>query len=201
MESYIKLSTLNDFIFCPKSIYYHEVYDSYNPNLYHETAQKEWKIAHESIDNKKYSTHKWVLQSLDVYSQHYWIHGKIDLFYVHQWKLVERKNKIHTDENWKPRIYIWYKYQLRWQMFCLEEMWYRVDSIWLYSLKDNKKYRVYKPSDMQLFQFINMLKKYKKFDVLKDWWTQNNKKCMKCIYRELCDYFIGDVCPQLQLFK
>jgi hypothetical protein len=40
MESYIKLSTLNDFIFCPKSIFYHNLYDQYNDELYQEDAQK-----------------------------------------------------------------------------------------------------------------------------------------------------------------
>gem|GEM_PF-2376169 len=39
MESYIKLSTLNDFIFCPKSIYYHTLYDSYEKKLYQDEAQ------------------------------------------------------------------------------------------------------------------------------------------------------------------
>ena len=52
MESYIKLSTLNDFIFCPKSIYYHTLYDSYEKKLYQDEAQIAWTIAHETIDNK-----------------------------------------------------------------------------------------------------------------------------------------------------
>jgi CRISPR-associated protein Cas4 len=62
MENYIKLSTLNDFIFCPKSIYYHNLYDNYNKNLYQEEAQKSGTIAHESIDNQTYSTRKDILQ-------------------------------------------------------------------------------------------------------------------------------------------
>jgi len=56
MENYIKLSTLNDFIFCPKSIYYHNLYYSYEKKLYQEETQIAWSIAHESIDNKTYST-------------------------------------------------------------------------------------------------------------------------------------------------
>ncbi|MDR1945199.1 MAG: hypothetical protein LBQ59_03905 [Candidatus Peribacteria bacterium] len=62
MESYIKLSTLNDFIFCPKSIYYHTLYDQYNKELYQEEVQKAGTIAHETIDNKHYSTKKDILQ-------------------------------------------------------------------------------------------------------------------------------------------
>jgi hypothetical protein len=39
MENYIKLSTLNDFIFCPKSIYYHNLYENYEKKLYQEESQ------------------------------------------------------------------------------------------------------------------------------------------------------------------
>lgn len=69
MESYIKLSTLNDFIFCPKSIFYHELYDSYEKKLYQEEVQIAGTIAHESIDTAKYSSRKNVLQGLSVYSE------------------------------------------------------------------------------------------------------------------------------------
>ncbi|MDR2639788.1 MAG: type V CRISPR-associated protein Cas4 [Candidatus Peribacteria bacterium] len=71
MESYIKLSTLNDFIFCPKSIFYHNLYEQYNDELYQEEAQKAGKLIHEAIDNKRYSTKKEILQGLDVYSEEY----------------------------------------------------------------------------------------------------------------------------------
>jgi len=62
MESYIKLSTLNDFIFCPKSIYYHNLYDNYEKKLYQEEAQIAGTIAHEAVDNKTYSSRKDILQ-------------------------------------------------------------------------------------------------------------------------------------------
>jgi CRISPR-associated protein Cas4 len=62
MEDYIKLSTLNDFIFCPKSIYYHNLYDNYDKNIYQEETQKEGTKIHESIDNQTYSTRKSILQ-------------------------------------------------------------------------------------------------------------------------------------------
>lgn len=193
MESYIKLSTLNDFIFCPKSIYYHNLYDNYEKKLYQEEVQIAWTIAHESIDNGNYSSRKDILQWLSVYSEKYGIAGKIDLFYKREWKLVERKNKIE-------KIYLWYKYQLWWQMLCLEEMWYNVESLWLYSMSDNKTYKVYKPSFNEMEKFLELIEKYRKFDLLQKKWTQNTQKCLKCIYKELCDYYIGEVYPQLQLF-
>jgi len=200
MEQYIKLSTLNDFIFCPKSIYYHTLYDNYEKNLYQEQAQKEGTKIHDSIDNQTYSTSKYILQGVSVYNDYYKIAGKIDIFNILTWELIERKTQIFLDKNNKPKIYLWYKYQLWGQMFCLEEMWYNVKSLWIYSVKDNKKYRIYKPSTNGLLDFEEFLKKYRKFDLLQKNWRQNTQKCLKCIYRELCDYYIWEVYPQLKLF-
>ena len=200
MEAYIKLSTLNDFIFCPKSIYYHNLYDNFNDELYHNEAQKAGKIAHEKVDNKKYSTSKHILQGLEVYSENYKICGQIDIFNVKTWELTERKNIVHR-ENDKEKIYLWYKYQLWWQMFCLEELWYEVKSLWLYSMKDNRKYRIYKPSNTEFIKFQNFLEKYRKFDLNTKDWRQNTQKCIKCIYKELCDYYIWEVYSQLVLFE
>jgi len=98
MEDYIKLSTLNDFVFCPKSIYYHNLYDSYAKRLYQQEAQIAGTLAHESIDTGTYSTRRDVLQGMSVYSETYHIAGKIDLFYVKEGKLVERKK-------FAPKIY------------------------------------------------------------------------------------------------
>ncbi len=194
MENYIKLSTLNDFIFCPKSIYYHNLYDKYEKKLYQEEAQIAWTIAHESVDNKTYSTRKHILQSLSIYNEKYKIAWKIDMFYKSDWKLVERKNKIE-------KIYLWYKYQIWGQMFCLEEMWYEVRSMYFHSMKDNKNYRIYKPNSNELLKFEAFLEKYRKFDLLQKKWNQNTQKCIKCIYRDLCDYYIWEVYPQLNLFE
>lgn len=200
METYIKLSTLNDFIFCPKSIYYHTLYDSYDKNIYQEQAQKEGTKVHEAVDNRTYSTRKNILQGMSVFSEAYQIAWKIDVFNTNTGELIERKNQIFLDENKNPKIYLWQKYQLWGQMFCLEEMWYTIQSLWIYSVKDNKKYRIYKPSTKQLLAFQKVLKEYRKFDLLQKNWRQNTQKCKKCIYRELCDYYIWEIYPQLKLF-
>ncbi len=194
MESYIKLSTLNDFIFCPKSIYYHNLYDNYEKKLYQEEAQIAWTIAHEAVDNKTYSSRKDILQWLEVYSEKYWIAGKIDIFHIKEWRLIERKNKIE-------KIYQGYKYQLWGQMYCLQEMGYNVEKLEFYSMQDNKTYRVYKPSVDEELKFLKMLDDYRKFDLLKSNWNQNTQKCLRCIYKELCDYYMGEVYPQLSLFE
>jgi len=54
MESYIQISFLNDFIFCPRSIYFHQIYKNFDTSMYHENIQIEGKIANKSIDQKKY---------------------------------------------------------------------------------------------------------------------------------------------------
>lgn len=52
IDDYIAISTLNDFIFCPYSIYLHNVYMDTDEGLYHATPQTKGKIAHQSIDWK-----------------------------------------------------------------------------------------------------------------------------------------------------
>ena len=49
-ESYILISTLNDFIFCPYSIYLHNVYESTDESLFHATPQAQGCITHETVD-------------------------------------------------------------------------------------------------------------------------------------------------------
>lgn len=193
MESYIRLSNLNDFIFCPKSIYYHNIYDSYDKTLYQEEEQIAGSIAHESIDTQTYSSRKDILQWMEVYNEYYKICWKIDLFYLKEWKLVERKNKI-------DKVYQWYKYQLWGQMLCLEEMGYKVNTLQFYSMMDNKVHKLRKPTVDDMLNFEHFIERYRHFDMLNKDWTQNTEKCRRCIYRELCDYFVGEIYAQLSLF-
>lgn len=58
MIDYIPISTLNDFVFCPYSIYLHNVYMESDEGLYHATPQTMGKIAHKSIDEKTASHSK-----------------------------------------------------------------------------------------------------------------------------------------------
>ena len=58
MDDYILISTLNDFIFCPYSIYLHNVYMGGNEDLVLATPQTQGKAAHAAIDEKTYSSRK-----------------------------------------------------------------------------------------------------------------------------------------------
>lgn len=53
MNDYIPLSTLNDFIFCPYSIYLHNVYMETADDIYKATPQTKGTIAHQGVDKRK----------------------------------------------------------------------------------------------------------------------------------------------------
>lgn len=50
----IPFSLLNDFIFCPYSIYFHNIYKSYNNLLYTDILQIKGKNNHQTIEKKSY---------------------------------------------------------------------------------------------------------------------------------------------------
>jgi len=179
MESYISISLLNDFVFCPKSIYFHKLYQNFNETLYHEEAQKAGKIAHESIDQQKYSSAKKWICSLPVYGNEYGLCGKIDMLNTETHELIERKNKI-------VKLYDGYKYQVWAQYFCLREMQYKVEKIFFHSLSDNRRYEIPLPTESDEKYFAGMIKKFRAFRMNAPF-TPNPNKCAKCIYRELCD--------------
>lgn len=180
MESYIPISKLNDFIFCPMSLYFHSFYENYNQKIYHEKEQAEGKMKHENIDEGKYSTAKRYIQALPVYSQKYNLMGKIDVYDQVEKSLIERKNKV-------IKIYDGYVYQLWAQMFCLEEMGYCVKKLFVHSLLDNKRYPIEMPSGRSEFVFAKNIEKMNNFDLLNFNRLANPNKCVRCIYRELCN--------------
>lgn len=52
MDDYILITQLNDFIFCPASIYFHNLYGSMDRILYQGTEQLNGTKAHEKVDTK-----------------------------------------------------------------------------------------------------------------------------------------------------
>ena len=80
MNDYIQLSTLNDFIFCPYSIYLHSVYMESDGDLYKAAPQTKGTLAHQGVDEKKGSTRKSDMMSLPVYCDELGISGKIDVY-------------------------------------------------------------------------------------------------------------------------
>lgn len=181
VEGYILITYLNDFIFCPRSIYFHQLYRDSEESLYHTTFQSEGKAAHKTIDTQSYSTSKHILEGVEVYSHTYKLCGKIDILDKNRCLLTERKKKIKT-------IYDGYIYQLYGQYYGLIEMGYKIKSLRLYSMDDNKSYRVPLPSDDTRldYEFKKLIHEINLFDITKPF-SQNHKKCNKCIYSHVCD--------------
>ncbi len=184
MESLIKISNLNDFIFCPRSIYFHNLYFDIEEKIFSGYNQLVGKMAHKNIDEKKYSSRKDILQGINVFSEELGIIGRIDLFDLAKNELIERKNKIST-------IYDGYFFQIWAQYFCLIEMGYNIKELSFYSLKDNKKIHVKIPNQDDKETIKNLIEEIKKFELNKNF-SQNINKCKKCPYRNLCDYYSDD---------
>ena len=181
MEPYLPISYLNDFIFCPRSIYFHQLYGRVNQRVYHTPAQTQGKAAHKAIDTQRYTTSKAVLQGMEVYSEKYRLGGKIDTYDSKKQLLVERKKKIKV-------LYDGYYYQLYAQYHCLTEMGYKVKKLKFYSMDDNKSYPVKKPEDDPHRQqaFEKLIKRMRAFN-LDAPFKANANKCKHCIYSNLCD--------------
>lgn len=174
---HIQISKINDFIFCPHSLYFHSVYEDFDKRHYKAQPQIAGTIAHKTIDEKKFSSRKNILQSVEVFSEKYGIIGKIDIYDKDKKELIERKRTI-------KKIYDGYLFQLYAQKLCLEEMGHEVKKMILYSLTDNKTYPVVL-SPQKIEEFNKTLKDMRNFD-LTDNKCANLDKCRNCIYRELC---------------
>ena len=84
-EDLILISQLNDFIFCPASIYFHNLYGNQDTLSYQKSEQINGKKAHERIDTGLYSSKKNVISGIGVYSEKYGIVGKIDIYVCEIW--------------------------------------------------------------------------------------------------------------------
>lgn len=178
-EFFINISTLNDFIFCPYSIYLHQVYANTDESLYHAVPQARGRIAHESIDTKRVSTHKDIIEAMTVCSEKYAIIGKIDIFKVKEKMLIERKYQL-------KQIFQGQLYQLWAQMLCLEEMGYRVEKLAFYETSSRRTIPIQRPSTIELKSFEEFLHSFRCFDPMAPF-SQNPNKCRHCIYCNLCD--------------
>lgn len=177
MESYVQISKINDFLYCPLSLYLHTVYENFDQRGYHEEAQTAGKIAHENIEQGTYSSAKRFLQGIEVYSEKYDIAGKIDIYDSKEKALIERKNKIQ----W---IYDGYKFQLYAQYFCMREMGYEIEKLYLHSLSDNKRYSVEIPDTSETAAFEKILNDINNFGP-KDIKNHQCPRCRNHIYSPL----------------
>lgn len=181
MKNAILFTWLNDFIFCPVSIYFHNIFGESSGIAFQETSQINGTAAHNAIESGSYSTRKDVISAMMVYSSNYGLIGKIDVYDILKKKLIERKKHI-------KKIYDGYIFQLFGQCFALREMGYEVNSLALYSLDDNKTYPIPLPekNNHLLEKFEKTIRDIKEFDIFKFNQTNENK-CRNCIREPLCD--------------
>lgn len=184
MESPISISQLNDFIFCPYSIYLHNVYMEADEDLYQAVPQTKGRAAHTTVDAKMASTRKGDLMSLPVYSDVFDVMGKIDIYRKNDKLLIERKYQL-------KKIFRGHIYQLWAQYFCMMEMGYDIEHLAFYEISTNKMIPVEMPGDQgrqELLTLINHFKDYNPSDSI----TINHNMCAHCIYSNLCDKTIVD---------
>lgn len=185
MRNEIMISQLNDFIFCPASIYFHMLYGDSTPIMYQNTDQINGSAAHETVDNNSYSTRKDILTAVDVYCEKYGLSGKIDILDVSKKLLVERKKTV-------KQIYDGYVFQVYAQYFALKEMGYAVNKIVIHSITDNRNYAIPLPEENpeMLEKFERTIQQMHEFSM--DNFVQvNPEKCKRCIYEPACDRGVG----------
>ena len=181
-EYSISISNLNDFVFCPASIYFHALDGGAEKLTYQSSAQLNGTAAHRTVDESAYTTSAHVLQGICVYTEKYDLFGKIDSFDVKSGVLRERKKKIRV-------VYDGYVFQLYAQCFALREMGYTVRGLALYSMEDNRTYPISLPEHDQpmLHRFCSLIDDMKAFS-LDGFVQQNIEKCRCCIYEPLCSF-------------
>ena len=170
MDGVIQISKINDFIFCPHSIFLHGVYESFHENLYHEAAQKLGRSSHEKIDEGQYSSSKRYMQGTSVYISKYNLVGKIDIFDTKEKLLIERKHKLQ-------RIYDGQRYQLYAQYLGLLEVGYKVKKLCIHSLSDNKRYPINIPGTEELEEFEKVIDAIRSYSVNTTYQTVTKAKC------------------------
>lgn len=182
---YIQITKLNDFLFCPYSVYLHSVYEGFEESTYKGIPQIKGSIKHENVDDSTYSSLKRYIQGLSIYSSEYKLVGKLDVYDSENKTIIERKYKI-------KQIFLGYKYQLYAQYVCLKEMGFEVFSLKIHSLSDNKRYDINLPNSQALLDFKSFINKINSFDpdeFSRKSFNINDNRCLNCIYSNLCVYY------------
>lgn len=60
MEPYIQISKINDFVYCPMSLYLHGMYEGFSQRAYHARPQVVGKINHEAIMSNREEIYTYV---------------------------------------------------------------------------------------------------------------------------------------------
>jgi len=176
MEHYLAITTLNDFIFCPYSIYLHQIYKKSNENVYHSKFQSKGKRLHNFIDNNQ-DKNSW--KHAFVYSNKLKIYGKIDDYNPASKELIEYKSTIAI-------AFKGYYYQIWAQYLCLLEMNVTVKKIAFYDFNKQEKIPLEIPSEENIKELKNHILKVQFYNFNSPI-NVNPNKCKHCIYHNLCE--------------
>jgi len=177
MDNLIPISFLNDFVFCPYSIYLHNVYVGTEEQLIHALPQVKGKDYHKNIDQKKYQGKNWLL-GLPVASMELGVKGVIDIYRPSERILIERKYQLRN-------LYRGQILQLWAQYYCLTEMGYEVSKLEFQTKNNNESRSIELPGPPQKNELIYFISTIRHFDPESVFETNPNK-CRNCIYINLC---------------
>lgn len=184
MDDFILLSELNDFIFCPYSIYLHNVYMDSDEDLYHAVPQQRGRNAHAAVDTHAYSTRKGDITSMSVRSEEFGIMGKIDIYRGAEATLIERKYELRN-------IYRGQLYQLWGEALCMMEMGYEVRQIGFHEIVSNRFTPIALPSQADKEELRDLVRRFRDYSP-NDPLQVSPNKCAHCIYCNICDKTSAD---------
>mgnify|MGYP002678458209 CR=1 FL=1 len=186
MDDLILISNLNDFLFCPVSIYFHALYGREDHILFQTKDQLNGTHAHKAVDEGNYSTKKDIITAMEVYSEKYGVVGKIDIYDTERAMLIERKKHVKV-------IYDGYIFQLYAQCYAMREMGYEVSAMRIHSMDDNKNYEITLPeNDVHMKErFEKLIQNMREFEFF-DFVQTNAEKCLRCIYSDACNGKLSD---------
>ena len=179
METFMPITYLNDFVFCPYSLYLHRVFDENEEVVYSAMPQQKGKSVHGHVDSRPPKSKGGVLKGIYVISTKLGVYGKIDTFYTENGKLIESKYSIKT-------LYQGYYYQLWAQYFAMVEMGYQVNEMAFFSIRDRKSFPVKLPEKKEYVELKDHIKEIIQYD-FEAKLQVNPAKCTHCIYAALCD--------------
>ena len=180
-DNFINITALNDFLFCPYSIYLHNAFMDMDEDIFVAAPQVKGKAAHKEIDSRTFSKNENDVQSLKVFSNELGLMGVIDLYRKDEKHLVELKNKVGGS------LFLGQKVQLWAQYYCLTEMGYQVEKISVYEKSKGVFHdvKIHDSEDRNTLE--NLITKFRQFDFSQQI-EINTKKCTHCIYCNLCHF-------------
>lgn len=178
MHTLLPISYLNDFVFCPYSIYLHQVFEEGKEETYSAKPQQQGRSAHENIDHGIRKDR--YLQAAYVICEELGIYGRIDRYEFTSNSLIERKRTVH-------KLYRGFYYQVWAQYYGMIEMGYQVDQIIVESVTDKRRTSIPIPTIAQQQELQQHIERIRSYDPLNHRFMVNINKCKHCIYAALCD--------------